>query len=79
MSALSRLGRKMGIMLSSQRQRENNLDIFEGQFRPMWLEVNENRVGWQKRCSEQQRILGVDMDNLNLFKYSKKTEIRGMT
>lgn len=52
MSALSRLGRKMGIMLSGQRQRENNLDIFEGQFRPMWLEVNENRVGWQKRCSE---------------------------
>ena len=39
MSALSRLGRKMGIMLSGQRQRENNLDIFEGQFRPMWEEV----------------------------------------
>lgn len=46
MSALRRFGEKMGTMLSGQRQRENNLDIFEGQFRPMWLEVNENRVGW---------------------------------
>lgn len=42
MSALSRrIMRIMGIMLSGQRQRENNLDIFEGQFRPIWLEVNE--------------------------------------
>lgn len=79
MSALRRFGEKMGIMLSGQRQRENNLDIFEGQFRPMWLEVNENRVGWQERCSEWQGILGVDRENLNLFKYSKKPEIRGMT
>ena len=42
MSALSRrIMRITGIMLSGQRQRENNLDIFEGQFRPIWLEVNE--------------------------------------
>lgn len=44
--------RIMGIMLCGQRQRENNLDIFEGQFRPTWLEVNENRVGWKERWSE---------------------------
>lgn len=41
MSALARLGRVVGIMLSSKRKREKELDILEGQFTPVWLEINE--------------------------------------
>lgn len=41
-------------MLSVQRKRQKELDIFEGQFRPVWLEVN----GWKMELGGRRKGQG---------------------